>query len=964
LHRISNQHIPGEIQAAMNYLRRTTIVVFLAVACARLHGDPLYDAFREPAMNTRPFVRWWWNGGRAEAGEIVRELDVMKAAGIGGVEINTIGMPDEASAASLAAHPEVSWLSPEWDRLVGLTAEAARNRGMTTDLIVGSGWPFGGRFLKPEEQTQRVHLVKGTLHGPSRTIFTRTELVQLTPAIKPGEQPDPMPTPTSSRLFFLRLLPARASQGTFTAGKDLMAGFGQDNRVVIDVPAGDFSLYIGTWQTGFTHVKLGAPGADGPVVNHFDASAVRKYLDHMSANLSPALQGNLGSALRAMFVDSLELDHANWTGDLQAEFSRRRGYDLLPYLPFVLDSDNALSASDFNLTVRRARYDFDKTLIELFDERFLSTYVEWAEANHVKARIQAYGREIHPLHGSMKAHLPEGETWLWVDQYHPKRIRVEPTVVDKYVASAANLTGQRLRSFEAMTNAVPVFRETLQDFKRGFDATLLTGLNHPIMHGFNYTPLDAGFPGWVRFGNYLNERTPWWPYFKLFSDYAARLGTVMRHSEAHARIAVLAPRPDEWSKHGLLFQPFPEVTDPWYQFKLIDAVQQAGYNADYISEKILTDGQRINGQLRYGPCAYDLLILEEVSAMEPAAAAALADFVAGGGRAVFIGQPPSHAPGLQQAVENDSKVQASIAGICSVRAARVQYQVPPAKDLTATEGGDEQRLLEFVTTVLARTDLPPDVRFDQPRWQVSQISQRDGDRSIYFVVNSDAQASVTALASFPGAVGRLYLWDPQTGDRSPLRLGPRNQVQLELDPAGSALIVFNPSEKADTSPANPATVADKELLSLRGPWKLQLAPAGLDVKIHRELAGLVDFSQQENDEQMRYFGGVATYDIDFDGAGLRDAILDLGEVHDLSEVTLNGVTLGSRWWGRHRYALAGVIRPDLNHLQIKVATMLANLMQHKKEDAAAQRWAGWAPPIPAGLVGPVRVLGAPQNPEK
>jgi hypothetical protein len=44
--------------------------------------------------------------------------------------------------------------------------------------------------------------------------------------------------------------------------------------------------------------------------------------------------------------------------------------------------------------------------------------------------------------------------------------------------------------------------------------------------------------------------------------------------------------------------------------------------------------------------------------------------------------------------------------------------------------------------------------------------------------------------------------------------------------------------------------------------------------------------------------------------------------------------------------------------------MLVNLMQHKKEDAAAQRWAGWAPPIPAGLVGPVRLLEAPPEPKE
>jgi alpha-L-rhamnosidase len=948
----------------MNLSTRLIVLIVLAAGCARLDGDPLYDAFREPDMNTRPFVRWWWNGGRVDANELVRELDMLKAAGVGGVEINTIGMPEEASASSLAAHPEVPWLSPEWDRLVALTAAAARARGMTTDVIVGSGWPFGGRFLEPEEQTQRVFLVKRTLHGPSQAAFTRTELEQLTPVAKPGEHQDPRPVPTSNRLLFLRLLPAGAERGSFAPGRDLMTAFVNDDRLVIDVPAGDFLLYVGTWQTGFTHVKLGAPGADGPVVNHFDAAAVRKYLDHMSSSLSPALHGNLGSALRAMFVDSLELDRANWTGDFAAEFIRRRGYDILPYLPFVLDEDNARSTSDFNLAIRRARYDFDKTLIELFDERFISTYVAWADANHVKARIQAYGREIHPLHGSMKAELPEGETWLWLDPYHPKRIRVEPTVVDKYVASAANLTGQRLRSFEAMTNAVPVFRETLQDFKRGLDATLLTGLNHPIMHGFNYTPLDAGFPGWVRFGNYLNERTPWWPYFKLFSDYAARLGTVMRHSDARARIAVLAPRPDEWSKYGLLIQPFPEVADPWYQFKLIDAVQQAGYNADYISEKILTDGKRINGQLRYGPCAYDLLILEEVGAMEPAAAAALAEFAAGGGRVIFIGDPPSHAPGLWQAAQNDSKVQAAISQIRNVDTARIQDQVPPAKNLAATEGGDEQHLVEFASDILARTGLPPDVRFAQPRWRVSQISQRDNDRCIYFVVNSDAQASVSVRASFPGAIGRPYLWDPQTGGRKPVDCGPLDEVRLDLDPAGSALIVFEPGEKAGNRPSHPAITGAKELLILRGPWKLELAPAGSSLRIHRVLGSLVDFSQQENDEQLRFFGGVATYDIDFDGANLRDSVLDLGEVYDVSDVTLNGVELGVRWWGRHRYELKDVVHAGRNHLQVKVATMLANLMQHKKDDAAAQRWASWAPPIPAGLVGPVRLIALNEEPAK
>ncbi len=946
----------------MNFLHRIFVLLLSVSVCAQLYSDPLYDSFRDPAQNTRPFVRWWWNGGRVDAAELVRELDVLKAAGIGGVEINTIGMPEAASASSLAAHPEVPWLSPEWDRLIGLTAEAARSRGMTADLLVGSGWPFGGRFLKPEEQTQRVLLVKIPLHGPSRKVFNRDELMELKPQTTSKFDSETTPTPTGSQLLFLRLVPAEALQGNFSEGVDLLPKFMPDGRVEIEVPAGIFSLYVGTWQTGFTHVKLGAPGADGPVVNHFDAAAVRKYLDHMSSSLAPALHGDLGSALRATFVDSLELDHANWTGDLQSEFRRRRGYDLLPYLPFVLDADNGESSSDFNLTVRRARYDFGKTLIELFDERFISTYVAWAEANHVKARIQAYGRETHPLHGSMRAQLPEGESWLWLDKYHPERIRVESTVINKYVASAANLTGQRLRSFEAMTNAVPVFRETLQDFKRCFDATILSGLNHPIIHGFNYTPLDAGFPGWVRFGNYLNERTPWWPYFRHFSDYAARVGTVMRASESRARIAMLAPRPDEWAKHGLLYQPFPEVAEPWYQYKLTEAIQQAGYNVDYISEKILTEGRKEKGRLSFGPCSYDVVIMEDVCSMEPVAADALATFVAGGGTVIFVGQTPSQCPGLSNTKEGNAAVLDSMKKIRQASDARIHFVAAPKMVTTKIEGEEERAMLDFAVTLLVRTGLPPEVQFDRPRWKVSQIAQRDHGRNIYFIANSSTETAVSLLASFPRAVGRPYLWDPQSGSRRPLRMTPQNQIRLELGPVGSSLILFEPDEKPEIVATLPVAAADLEVRRLAGPWKLHLAPAASDKIISRELTGLVDFSKQERDEELRYFGGVATYEIAFDGTDLQDVVLDLGEVYDLSEVTLNDTPLGTRWWGRHRFALSGLVRPGPNHLRIKVATVLANLMQHKKDDPAAQRWASWAPPIHAGLVGPVRLLASPATP--
>ena len=50
----------------------------------------LYRRFTDPASTDRPFVRWWWNGDRVKADELVRELRLLHAAGVGGVEINSI----------------------------------------------------------------------------------------------------------------------------------------------------------------------------------------------------------------------------------------------------------------------------------------------------------------------------------------------------------------------------------------------------------------------------------------------------------------------------------------------------------------------------------------------------------------------------------------------------------------------------------------------------------------------------------------------------------------------------------------------------------------------------------------------------------------------------------------------------------------------------------------------------------
>ena len=106
-------------------------------------------------MQARPFVRWWWNGNCVNAQEIRRELEVMKEAGIGGVEINPIRMPPGSKKTYDKA---LVWLSDDWNKVLKQATEDVKQKGMIADLIVGTGWPFGGKFLKAGQVSQGLKL--------------------------------------------------------------------------------------------------------------------------------------------------------------------------------------------------------------------------------------------------------------------------------------------------------------------------------------------------------------------------------------------------------------------------------------------------------------------------------------------------------------------------------------------------------------------------------------------------------------------------------------------------------------------------------------------------------------------------------------------------------------------------------------------------------------------------------------
>lgn len=144
-------------------------------------GNAYYDQFRNPEAKYRPFVRWWWNGDKVNSDELRRELHLLKDAGIGGVEINPVGFPGGADDLGI---PSIPWLSKEWIDMLKVAFDQASKLDMTCDLIVGSGWPFGGEFLEGDERGQVMVIGVEKVTGPQEyTTSVFSLLKEADPAI-------------------------------------------------------------------------------------------------------------------------------------------------------------------------------------------------------------------------------------------------------------------------------------------------------------------------------------------------------------------------------------------------------------------------------------------------------------------------------------------------------------------------------------------------------------------------------------------------------------------------------------------------------------------------------------------------------------------------------------------------------------------------------------------------------------
>ena len=921
-----------------------------------INSAGLYDFFSNPDLKYHPYVRWWWNGNKVEAKELIRELRLLKDAGIGGVEINPVEFPARFDGDDLGK-PALKWLSDEWIDMLKVVFIEAKSLGMTCDLIVGSGWPFGAEYLEGEERAQIVVIAIKKVRGPIDYEISKFEIFkEADPAVSSPY------TGRTMELLSLNLVPDLLTD--FNQVVDLNQNLGGEIQK-INIPEGKFALYALVKINGFMEVINGAPGATGPVLNHYNRTFVRRYLYRMSEAIEKRT-GPMSENVRALFIDSMELEGSNWTFDMLEEFKARKGYDLFPYLPFILFKTGgmgnvtdfkygALMSPEIENMIRRMRYDFEMLKAELLEERFIKTFTGWCRELNVKSRAQAYGRSFFPLESSFHYDIPESESWTmnWLkhkvgeempeDDYRRGRAY---TMINKYVSSAANLTGKRLVSCEEMTDTYTVFNTTPENLKIGGDQSAITGVTHSIFHGFNYSPPEAPYPGWLRYGGYYNENNTWWPFFHLYNKYKARLSALLQNVTMYTDIAILPPNDDMWSNIGSQMEPFPSITHVDYFTLVWEAINKNGNGCDYVSQRVISDSEIIKGIMQYGPRKYHILFLVQVDSLNAKTARKLYDFVASGGRIFCIGVFPSKSLGWKDYENNDKEVTLFVEKMKSFPGRFVLLQKP------------EKDFIGWYRGIQEKYKITPYITIENPDPYVMQTRyQADDGSEIFFLIHSHINNSHSAKITFPKEIiknRQSWIWDPEDGKRYRIILDKYNSLKLDMGPAESFLFVFDNQKKGigwTPLPAEGSTA-----ITLLNGWKLEFhhcrdgSIKTLETNTLKDIKDIRDFV---------HFAGTVIYRNYIVITDKKPSYLNLGKVYGISELKVNGKDCGIKWYGRRIFRIADKLVPGKNPIEIKVTTTMGNYMKSLTDNPIAQYWTNEKnkiQPIQSmGLIGPVTI---------
>jgi hypothetical protein len=709
-----------------------------------------------------------------------------------------------------------------------------------------------------------------------------------------------------------------------------------DGTLTWTAPPGNWViLRFGFSLLGITNHPA-SPEATGLEVDKLDPVAINKYFENyldQYQNATKGLMGNKGG-LQFMVTDSWEAGAQNWTPNMEAEFQKRRGYSMLPWMPVL--TGHVVASSDAS---EQFLWDYRKTLSELVSEyhydgltailakRGMKRYSESHESGRA---LIADGMEV-----KRTAAVPMSAMWTPSVMNGFNQTSYQADIRES--ASVSHLYGQNLVAAESMTaigfpnNAWAYSPEIL---KPTADLELASGLNRFVIHTSVHQPVDDKIPGLGLgpFGQWFTRNETWAGQAKAWTDYLSRSSYMLQQGKFVAD--VLYYYGEDNNITSLFGKNLPAVPE--------------GYGYDFVNADALIHLLSVKDGKIISPSgmSYQLLVLDSNAVkMSLPVLRKLHELVKSG--AAISGVKPTGSPSLSDDAKEYNQILNEIWG------------TPNDRVLTG----------KSMSEALSALQVNPDFSYSKPSAdsRLLFVHRKLTAGDIYWIDNRKDRDEKTEFV-FRTSEKIPELWHAETGKTEPVSYTIENgftKVPITLQPNEAIFVVF--SKKATQSSLKLPTLNEKSLLTLSGEWKLEFqkdrgAPASVTIN---ELG-----SWTKNTEPgIKYFSGTGTYTKNISAPSdwftkNSQILLNLGEVKNLAEIIVNGKSLGIFWRKPFLANLTGVLKPGNNTLVIKVTNLWVNRLIGDQQPDVKQKITYTTMPfynakstlLPSGLLGPVQII--------
>jgi hypothetical protein len=643
--------------------------------------------------------------------------------------------------------------------------------------------------------------------------------------------------------------------------------------------------------------------------------------------------------------DSWEGGEFTWTRNFPEEFRQRRGYDLVPYLPVLAGAELADTT-----TREQIQRDYKLTISDLMADYHYGRLEKLCKDNGLVFYSEAAGPNLHTadlLKNTSRVDLPMAE--FWMPSYH------RPTPKSRWFARngacASHIYGMPINMDEAFTSMGPEWEESPFDMKPVSDQAFCDGVNRICVHNFSHSPSLTAKPGYVYMpGTHYEPRITWWEQAPAFNTYLARCSYLLQQGKFVADASFY--KGDNIGDGEPVKMNHPTLGD--------------GYDYDCSNADVLLTRMSVKDGRIVLPdgMSYKVLILPDNPSMALNALQKISDLIQGG--ATVIGPAPTRLAGLSTQPSEERTFAALVAQLWgSDRGSGGPVKRRIGAGYLISGQSARQTLLD--------AGVPPDFEYAglNDSGTIYWTHRKTEDSDIYFV-SSHWQPQEKLTCTFRVSGKQPELWDPVTGAMRPAasfrQEGSRTVVPLEFDPCGSIFVVFRKPIDIHASGRGMTNypIADGLPQTLSGPWEVSFDPkwGGPENVIFDQL---VDWTAR-HEFGIRYYSGTAAYRKKFDlmKKPRKDArlLLDLGELHEVAAVRLNGRDLGVVWTKPARVELTGGVKATGNELEIIVVNLWPNRLigdeglpkESRLTETNIHKFNANTPLLPSGLLGPVRVL--------